>query len=58
MTEVNGKDSLVKEAETSTVRLPCNMSDDEPLSMWLEAPKTADVTGMLVLDIKGSCSHV
>lgn len=44
VTEVNGKDGLVKEAEMSIVRLPSNMSDDEPLAMWLETPKTADAT--------------
>lgn len=42
--EVNGKVGLVKEAEMSIVRLPFNMADDEPLSMWLEPPKTSDAT--------------
>ncbi|XP_074356899.1 DUF724 domain-containing protein 6-like isoform X2 [Apium graveolens] len=46
--EVNGQDGLVKEAEASSVRLPFNMSDDEPLSMWLEPPKTADAISKLV----------
>lgn len=48
ITEVNGKDGLVKEAEASAVRLPLILSDDEPLSMWLEPPKTADAIGKLV----------
>ncbi|KAK1356802.1 hypothetical protein POM88_050058 [Heracleum sosnowskyi] len=43
-TKVDGKDTLVKEAETPMVPLPLNMSDDEPLSMWIEARKTADAT--------------
>ncbi|KAK1356805.1 hypothetical protein POM88_050061 [Heracleum sosnowskyi] len=42
--EVDGKDTLVKEAETPMVPLPLNMSDDQPLSMWIEARKTADAT--------------
>lgn len=46
--EVNGVDGLGKEAETSTGRLPLTMSDDEPLSMWLEPPKTANAIGKLV----------
>lgn len=52
VTEVNGKDGLVKEAEMSIVRLPSNISDDEPLAMWLEPPKTADATSKLVYILK------
>ncbi|KAL1827292.1 hypothetical protein ACET3Z_005704 [Daucus carota] len=46
VTEVDGKGSSVKEAETSTVRSSLHMSDDQPLRMWLDCPKTADATSV------------
>lgn len=52
MAEVDGNDSLVKEAETSTDRLPLNISDDEPLSTWFEALKNIDATSKLVYILK------
>lgn len=48
MIEFDGKDTLVKEAQISTVEFPVNISDDEPLSVWFEAVKTAHATSKLV----------
>lgn len=43
--EANAKDGLIKEAETS---LTFNLSDDQPLSMWMGSSKATSATCKLV----------
>lgn len=45
------REILIKEVAKSTVSIP-NMSDDEPLSIWIQALKKAHATSKLVYMLK------